>query len=138
MSDSQLPSQGCSIAYSDGASPEVYTAIGEIMGINGPSRQNPTLDSTDFSETVRSAVSSSVVDNGEVSVSVGYRPALASHQAIISKVNSGVSGNWKITYTDSPQSTDIFPAIVTGFSQGAPKDGLLTGEMTLKITGAIS
>ena len=138
MSTSQLKGQGTSIAMTTTTlSPAAYT-LGEVMNISGPNQSNPTIDSTDMSETAKSFISAGVVDNGEVSLTIGYRPALASHAALKTVLESGEQCTFVITLTDSPASTITFPGVVTGLGREIPKEALVSADATIKVVGAVT
>lgn len=72
-------------------------------------------------------------DGGELKMSINYDPAL--HGAIFTAL--GEDGySHEITLTDSGAATVVFDGIVTGLSVGAPMDDKLSGEVTIKVTGA--
>ena len=137
MSVDQLKSQGVQVAYSANTSPLSFTAIGEIMDVGGPDQNNPVLDSTDMSELAKSFISAGVVDNGQLTLTIGWRPALASHAAIKAALENSTPWWIKITYTDSPQSEELFPVQVTNLGRTFPKEGLIAADVTFKVTGAI-
>ena len=53
-----LKSQGCTISYGDGASPQVMTAIGQVISINGPTGTTGEIDVTNLSSSAKEFIPS--------------------------------------------------------------------------------
>ena len=137
MSISALEAQGMDIQLSDDASPEVYTSIGQINSITGPDGSAAEIDVTDLSSSAKE-FKMGLADEGSVTLEGFYIPTDTQHAALRTKKNSRVTGNFKIVFTDSPQTTWSFAAYVTGLSLTAGVDAALTGSITLRITGSIT
>lgn len=74
-------------------------------------------------------------DAGELKMSINYDPAV--HGTILT--NIGVDNvAHEITLTDAGAAVITFDGILTGLSVGAPMDDKLTGEVTIKISGAVT
>lgn len=74
-----------------------------------------------------------VKDGGELKMNINYDPAV--HGAIFALL--GADGiEHKILLPDAGAATVEFDGIVTGFSAGAPFDDKLSGEVTIKVSGA--
>ncbi len=74
-------------------------------------------------------------DAGELKMSINYDPAV--HGTILSNIaKDGVAH--EITLTDAGAATVTFDGIITGLSVGAPMDDKLSGEVTIKISGAVT
>ena len=137
MSTSALESQGMTIGLGDAASPELYTTISEVSDISGPDGSASEIDATDLSSTAKE-FKVGLKDEGQVSLTLNYIPADTQHAALRTARNNRTLNNYRITFTDSPQTTWTFAAYVLGFSISNGIDGLTQGSVSLRISGAIT
>ena len=137
MSDSALEAQGMTLAASDAASPEVYTTIPQVNSLSGPDGSSSEIDVTDLSSTAKE-FKMGLADSGSVSAEFFYIPADAQHAQLRSDWVARTLRNYRITFTDSPQTTWTFAAYVTSFSTTAAVDAALAGSFTLRISGSIT
>lgn len=137
MSVNALEAQGMVIKLSNGASPEVYTAIGEITSIGGPDGSASEIDVTDLSSTSKE-FKMGINDEGSVTLEGMFIPTDTQHAALRTHKSARTLANFQIVFTDSPVTTWSFSAYVTGLSISASVDAALTGSITLRITGDIT
>lgn len=131
-------SQGLSVQYGDGASPEVFTSLANITDHDGPNAENPDVDVTDLSSTAKEFLPG-LTENGELSVNLNFDPTATSHLAAIADQEARTVRNWRIRWgMVSPARTWTFQAYVKSFQTRSQVDGPLTGALTLKISGAIT
>ena len=136
MSTNALESQGMVIQKSDGASPEVYTTIDEVTSIGGPDGSASEIDKSDLSSTAK-VFGMGLKDNGSVALEIMYIPSNTQHAAMRTDWGNRAAGNYKILFTDSPQTTWTFNAYVQNFSISAAIDATLTGSVSLRINGDV-
>ena len=74
---------------------------------------------------------------GEISTTLKYDPANATHEAIRAALN-GAAVSWSVILPDAGAATFAFNAHVTAFSVSAAVDGSLDASVTIKTTGAIT
>ena len=129
---------GTVIAASDNASPEVYTTVGSIENWTGPEISQGENDNTDITSVIATMKKNGVVDYGNLTLEILYDPANAQAVQLRSDAEGSTQRNYRITYTDSPQSTDIFGAHVVSFSSSGSKGDLLKASITLNIQTAIT
>ena len=137
MSSNALKSQGMTIGIGDGASPEVFTTIGEVNSIGGLGGQAAEIDSTDLGSAAKE-IRMGLPDEGTASLGMFWLPKDTQHALLRSKRNSQVAVNFRITFTDSPPSTMTFLAFVLGIEIGNEVDGVTTGSVTLRVSGLIA
>lgn len=139
MSTAALASQGMTISVSDGASPEVYTAISESSDITGPDGSAGEIDVTDLSSTAKE-FKRGLTDNGSVSVTMMFIPANTQHAQLRSDFNSAteVARNYRLTFTDSPNTLWTFNAYVSTLSITNSLDSTTTASLGLRIKGGIT
>ena len=137
MSVDALEAQGTVVTMSDGASPEVYTAIGEITSVGGPDGSASEIDVTDLSSTSKE-FKMGINDEGSVTLELLFRPKNTQHAALRTAKKNRTLSNFQLLFTDSPQTTWAFAAYVTGLSVSLSVDAATTGSTTLRITGDIT
>jgi predicted secreted protein len=131
---------GTVVAVGDGASPEVFTAIAEIVSADGPSIEAEdidvtTLDSTGgFKEFI-----SGLKDGGTLDLSllftkgatqIGLRADL--------EATPPTARNYRLTIPTSPNTIADFSATPKSFSHSQSPTAALAAEVSLKISGAIT
>lgn len=135
---SGLSSQGVTIAWGDGASPEVFTVIANVTAYGGPNKENPEIDVTDLSSTAKEFVAG-LVDNGEVTLSLNFDPDQATHEQLLDDLDARTIRNFQVSWSDaSPDIEWTFPAFVKSFNPSAGVDAALSAEVTLRVTGAVT
>lgn len=137
MSSSALDSQGMVIQRSNGASPEVYTAIPEVSEMSGPGGQAAEIDVTDLSSSAKE-FRMGLQDEGQVSLSLNWIPANTVHAGLRTDRSNQTLRNFKILFTDSPQTTWSFAAFVLGLEISNSVDDVVKATVTLRISGSIT
>lgn len=117
------------------------TAVGQVVSISGPNRSVGTVETTNLNSTERT-FRPTILDNGEVTVTIQFDPDDTQHTAIEALLTASplASASWVITMTDGTPSTYTFNGILTAFDidAAASVDDLTTASLTIKITGAIT
>lgn len=135
-----LSSQGTYISFDPGASPTVFTEVGEVSSISGPTPDSEEIDVTHLRSTggFREYLQS-FKDGGEISVTANYLPGNASQDGttgVRSLFLSGAVNAWKVTL---PDGSDIqFNAYVKSVGMTASVGAKLEFPFTLRVTGAPS
>lgn len=133
--------KGTLIKLGNGASPEVFTTIGQVRSISGPTTtatvQDVTTHSTAGNWMEKLAV---LIDPGNLSFPINYDSADATHQF--------AAGMWSLMVNLTTRGFRcVFPAsigylqfdgMVTGHGFDAPVDNVLQANIELTIFGAIS
>jgi hypothetical protein len=139
-----LAGKGTSIWVGNGASPEVFTEIGKVKSISGPSFSVSFVDTTthqtegNFKETA--AV---LCEAGDLSFAVNYDPSdptLAPATGLYSKMQDLERANYQLRFppSDSEETRMNFAAYVASHPMTFPVDGIVEANITLKIDGAIT
>tara|TARA_Y100000310_G_C20252721_1_gene609850 strand:- start:192 stop:605 length:414 start_codon:yes stop_codon:yes gene_type:complete len=131
-------SNGTTVKLGDGASPEVFTALDEVISISGPSETAPIVDVTALDDTAR-AYLRGIEDGGEVTIECHWDPddtlgQVAAKTAFVAQTTD----NWKITFTDSPASVFSFAAMVIGWATDVTLDQSVKATIGLKLDGGIT
>lgn len=132
-----VSSLGTLLKIGDGADPEVFTTIGAVKDISGPSIKMGTTDASTHASLAKEWVAS-IVDNGEVSFDINFDYSDTTHAGLMTDLNAGTLRNFEIILTDSGATQVDFTAIVTGYELSAPVEGILTASISLQISGPIT
>lgn len=139
MSISALASQGMLLGVGDAASPELYTDITDVSDISGPDGSAGEIDVTDLSSTAKE-FKRGLTDNGSVTATMMFIPQNTTHAQLRSDFNSAteIARNYRITFTDSPNTLWTFNAYVSSFSITNSLDSSTTASLSLRIKGIIT
>ncbi len=135
MSTAAAIGHGTSFGRGDGASPEVFTNIGEITGVSGPGLSRDTIDVTDVDSTDRwREFIGGLKDAGEVSLEINWDPnASPDVSNFLTDINANAARNYKLTFPDTTAWT--FSALMTGLEVEDPHDDKMTASVTYKLVG---
>jgi predicted secreted protein len=133
---------GIHLARGDGASPEVFTNIAELIELSPPSMAKDSVEMThtDSPDSFREFIPG-LKDGGEFTATVNLVPGNvtqgnASGGALNDYINETVARNWRITFPGSPAATWTFKAFITSFEAATPMDDKMTYAITFKVSGA--
>lgn len=137
MSASALSTFGIAVKRGDGASPEVFTAIAELLDVTGPGLDSLMLDATshDSANNARDKIAAKIVDAGQVSMNLHFLPASTGHKALITDMYAFTRRNFKLTFPDSPATEWPFTALIQHIEPAAPFGDKLTFDVVLEISG---
>ncbi len=129
---------GTKLQMGDGEDPEGFDDIAHISNLSGPGLALDTEDVTTHDSTgAWEEVAATILRTGELTAEINYDPTEGTHDAttgLIKKMKDKEMGNYKIVFP-GPVTWE-FAALVTGVEPGAPADGKLTADVTLKLNGA--
>lgn len=131
-------SQGTTFAIGDGASPEVFSVVGEVTSIAGPSGQASVIDVSTLASTRREKIMG-LPDEGQIQVSMNLDPGDTGGQvAMRTARDTREQTNFQITLTDSPATVLEFAGYVLSFNISVGVDQVITAEATVEVTGAVT
>lgn len=130
---------GTLLKFGDGASPESFTTVAEVINIDGPglSRSIPEATHMESPDGYREYLAG-LKDGEEVTVECNFLPGNATQDpstGVLSFFESGARKNWQVVWPFSPAVTWEFSGIVTGFQPTTPVDDKITLSVTIKVTG---
>jgi len=134
---SALRAQGVLVKRGNGASPEVFTSIGEVVGFNGPSGTASIIDVTNLSSTAKEKILG-LKDEGQVTLDLNLDPDDTQQAGLRSDRDAGTERNFQIVLTDTGTTTLSFAAFVMGFSVQGAVDQKIAASVTLEVTGAVT
>ena len=132
----QLDSTGKTLTATGTATPNTYTAIGNVKSFSGFDGQASELDRTNFASTAKEFVLG-LVDYGQFSFDVDYDFADAGQAAVLAAQSSGLIKNFKLTLPDT--HTASFTAYVKRLPTAGGVDQIVKRSgATLRISGAVT
>ena len=140
---SKYNAHGTLLALGDALVSPTYTTVAQITGLGGPSQSRgttpvPTHDDSGGVDKIADAL----YDGGQVSGTLLYDPAHASHDestGLQSIMASGAERPWRITFPSSLGQFD-FNGFLTAFEPTGmdANSGLLRANFTVEVSGDIT
>ena len=111
-------------------------AIGQVTNISGPGVDFADVDTTtmDSSSNYRTFVPG-LGDPGEVTFSVMYDPAAVPHKRLAYYMGQRQVKSFKLYHGTTSADEDAFSAYVKSLGREIPMDGMITADITLKLSG---
>lgn len=129
---------GTLIKIGDGASPEVFTTIGEHFQSSPVGATKPLVDFTHHeSPNTFREYKCGVADGDEINASANWVASETGQAAVRTAFNAGTPYNFQVISPDTDE-TAAFAAIVTHHDVDRPLDDRQVFNFTLKITGNIT
>ena len=131
---------GATLAVGDGASPEVFTTIAEVIEVTGPDSSNDEIETTNLSSTAKEFIAA-LKDNGSCDFEAHFNPSNTQHGNLWDDADAATVKNYKLTWSDPATSPDPyvqFAAFVSSLSVANPPNDSVKISGTLRITGAIT
>lgn len=112
MSLTSVHSKGTTIKLGDGASPEVFTAIGGINDVPGIDRAKSVLEDTSIDDSNRH-YDYGIGEPPQITISMFWNPDDAQQAALVTAYDNETEKNFQAVMPDSPETTYTFVGIVT-------------------------
>lgn len=128
---------GGKLQVGNGASPEVFTDIAEIVSIDGPNlsleeKDATTLDSGGVKQTIPG-----LVDYGSLDLEM-YFIKHSTQTQLRGDATSRVERHYKITMPTSPTTVGTFTGYVNKWGQGMSPTDPMSAKVGIKINSAIT
>lgn len=133
--------KGTLMKTGDAASPEVFTTIGQVRSISGPSVTATVQDITTHSTAGNWMEKlATLIDPGSISFPINFDSADATHAFATGLWNDMIAltkRNFQTVFAGSA-GTLAFAAYITSHAFDVPVDNVLQANIELAITGAIT
>jgi len=131
---------GTLLKLGDGATPENFTTIAEVLDITPPDIRNTALDITNQSSPggIAQKIPDGITDMGNVSFSVNWDPTAVTHNMTVGLGSLAISRavkNFQIVFPNVAVTTWLIPAFVSRFHPTGAVRGVMSAEVELTITG---
>lgn len=131
-----IESKGCQLLISNGASPEVFNAVGQVTDISGPDGSTPEIDKSDLDSQAREFILG-LPDEGSVSLTLNFDSADNYQEDLRdAKINRTLI-KARIQLSDSPSTKITFEGYVTEFPLNIAVDTIVTVQTTIRISGPV-
>ena len=130
---------GTLLKAGNGATSEVFTSIAEVKTISGPKITLEMLEATHMeSPSGFREWLPSFKDGGEVTFGVNFLPASTSHKAITTDMAARTKRNFKVVWPNTAPTTWSFSGYYTQFEPTAGVGDMLSAQVTIRVTGAVT
>jgi hypothetical protein len=136
MATTAILGSGTTLQRGDGASPEVFTTVYEVVTLTEIGQQNDLVEATHLLSTAKEYVYG-LADGVEPTLTVNYKPTDPTHVGLNADQQNRVTRNFKLKLPTSPVLTFSFAAIVRGWRLNFSSNEIIHETFTLKITGPI-
>lgn len=127
---------GTLLKMGDGASPEVFTTVPEMMKLSGPAVKFDLLDVTshDSSGFFREYIPG-LADGDNIAGDMNWRPSNVVHIALRVNSYARTLTNFKMVFPDSSDNTVDQSTYISNITPTADIGAVLRSALTLKVTG---
>lgn len=129
-------SQGVTLARGDGADPEVFTPVAEIISISGPSGSASVIDTSHLGSTFVEKLMG-LPDEGQITFECNFVGGDTAQEGLRTDRTSRTLRNFKITLTDDPATTLSFSAYVLSLPLNIAVNDKITQSVTLEVSGQV-
>lgn len=125
---------GSRFEIGNGADPEVFTQLAEVINITPPAMSRDAIDATHMlSPEMWREFIPGLKDGGEVSVEMNFIPGGAGESQIMQNLAADETRTYRITFPNGVAWE--FAAFVTGFEPDTPHDDKMSATATFKVSG---
>jgi hypothetical protein len=126
---------GSALKLGNGASPEVFTTIAEVLRCGPIGSTTPEVDVTNLDSTAKEYIGG-LPDGSSVEFEGNW---IKGTQQTTLRDAVGTTKNFTMEWADSPQSTASFAMVILGFEMGeTTPESQMTFSVTGRITGDIT
>lgn len=137
MATNAFLTSGSYLQIGNGASPEVFSTISEVVSVGDFGLENPLINVTHLGSTAQEYISG-LPDGVSFDITVNYYPTDTSHVALMSAATNRTKPNFKFAISSSPIKTFSFAALVTAYKLPAAVNAAFQMRFTMKISGSIT
>lgn len=132
------PGWGCTVSLGNGAEPEVYTVIAELLGVPGVGATARTSEVTTMTspEGWAEYIKTGVKEQKPITLPINFVADNAQQLDLITtKLEDDEEHSFQITFTDETVSLLTFDALVVDSNIDHDKDSQAQGSITIRPTG---
>lgn len=128
---------GTTFARGDGASPEVFTAVGDVVSIDGPQISKDEIEVTALDSAAKEFIGA-LDDPGELTLQLNWNPQDAGHVALRQDAEGSTVRNYRIVWNDVSSTQVTFAGEVMEFSLNTEPNDAVKGSVRVKISGSLT
>ena len=135
-----VSSYGTLLKIGDGGGSEVFTTIGEVRDISGPSLNVGTEEVTAHDGSGWREFVPTLKEIGEITFEINFNAAATQgfSTGLYNDAANKTKRNFQIVLPTTSAKTGSFAAYVTAFELTEPVEGVLRASITLQGTGALT
>jgi hypothetical protein len=139
MSDDALDAFGMKLQFGNGATPEVFTDVGNLTDVGDLTLSRENKEVTAHTATGKfKQKHPGLREAGDITFKVNFDPSLGTHDEVtgfMAQFNDDDIHNYRILYPQSTTEGWAFAGFITKIAIKSPLDGTLEGEITITPTG---
>lgn len=128
---------GTVLSRGDAASPEVFTAIGDVISIAGPAISKDEIETTALDSTAKEFIGA-LDDPGEITMELNWNPQDSEHINLRADAEGSTVRNYRVIWSDVSTTQVDFSAEVMEFSLNTEPNDAVKGSVRMKISGALA
>jgi hypothetical protein len=134
-------SKGTLLQVEDATTPGTYITIAFRTKIEGPEIKIDSVDETHLDSDMMESRPSDFADPGEISFTVNFDPAEATHVTLEGLASTPDTVNWRLVFNNKTNTRPhrAFAGYLTSFKPtGFEVGSRPTADVTIKLTGAVT
>ncbi len=128
---------GTNFQRGDGASPEVFTTVGDVVSISGPQITKEEIEVTALDSSAKEFIGA-LDDPGELSMELNWNPQDTQHVNLRSDAEGTTVRNYRVVFGDVSNTQVDFAGEVMEFSINTEPNDAVKASVRIKITGALT
>ncbi len=131
-----ITAQNVALLRGNGATPEVFTPIGEVTNFDGPGGSATVIDVTTL-QSLAKEKRMGLQDEGQFTFEMNLDPSDTQQVGLRNDRTNRVLRNFRMVLTDTANTTLTFSAFVLEFKISGAVDEVVKANVTLEISGAV-
>jgi len=128
---------GSSFKRGDGASPESFTTIGDVISIAGPNISKDEIEVTALDSASKEFIAA-LDDPGELTLELNWNPQDSEHVNLRSDAEGTTQRNYQIVWNDVSSTQVDFTGEVMEFSINTEANDAVKASVRIKISGSLT
>jgi len=95
-----VAAKGTVLQLGNGATPEKFLTIANVVSISGPTISHEVIDVTDLEDDAAQYIASAVMDGGEITLELNFEADDSTHDAVADDVIAGATHNYQLCFGD--------------------------------------
>lgn len=130
--------KGATLGLGDGASPQVYTTIAEVLRCGPIGSSNPEVDVTNLDSTAKEYIAG-LADGNNVEFEMNWISGNTEQASLRTSQAAGSTVNLRMVWQTSPNTTAQFDFVLLTFEMGeTTPEGQVTASVSGRISGSIA
>ncbi len=128
---------GTVLSRGDAASPEVFTAIADVISISGPAITKDEIEVTALDSSAKEFIGA-LDDPGELTLELNWNPQDSEHVNLRADAEGNTVRNYRVVWSDVSNTTVDITGEVMEFSLNTEPNDAVKGSVRIKVSGALT